>query len=50
MNDKNFFILSIVFLVAIVLSAFLDYDYLSMGLSFVAMGLCSWYIKTRTPQ
>ncbi|MDG1228752.1 MAG: hypothetical protein P8J65_04995 [Candidatus Actinomarina sp.] len=50
MNDKKFFIISIVFLVTIFLTALTDYDYLSMGLSFIAMSFCYWYIKQRTPQ
>ena len=50
MNDKKFFIISLVFLVTIFLTALTDYDYLSMGLSFVAMAFCYWYIKTRASQ
>ncbi|MDA7572346.1 hypothetical protein N8776_01425 [bacterium] len=50
MNDKKFFILSVIFLVTIVVTAFADLDYISMGLSFVAMAFCFWYIKSRSPQ
>ena len=50
MNDKKFFIISLVFLVTIVVTAFADLDYISMGLSFVAMAFCAWYIKIRSSQ
>jgi hypothetical protein len=50
MNDKKFFIISLVFLVTIVVTAFADLDYISMGLSFVAMAFCAWYVKIRSPQ
>jgi hypothetical protein len=50
MNDKKFFIISLVFLVTVVVTAFADLDYISMGLSFVAMAFCAWYIKIRSPQ
>jgi len=46
MHDKKFFIISLVFLVTVVVTAFADLDYISMGLSFVAMAFCFWYIKT----
>ena len=47
---RNIFIISLVFLVTIFLTALTDYDYLSMGLSFIAMAFCYWYIRTRAPQ
>ena len=50
MNDKKFFIISLVFLVTVVGTAFSDLDYISMGLSFVAMAFCAWDIKIRSPQ
>ena len=50
MNDKKFFIVSVFFLVTVVGTAFADLDYISMGLSFVAMAFCAWYVKIRSPQ
>jgi len=50
MNDKKFFIISLVFLVTVVVTAFADLDYIYMGLSFVAMAFCAWYVKIRSPQ
>ena len=50
MNDKKFFIISLVFLVTVVVTAFADLDYISMGLSFVAMAFCAWYVKIRSRQ
>ena len=50
MNDKKFFIISLVFLVTVVVTAFADLDYISMGLSFVAMAFCAFYIKIRSSQ
>lgn len=50
MDDKKFFILSTFFLGAILFTAVTDYDLISMGLSFAAMGVCFWYIKNRNPK
>lgn len=50
MDDKKFFILSIFFLGAIIFTAVTDYDLISMGLSYAAMGVCFWYIKNRNPK
>jgi len=50
MNDKKFFRISVAFLVTIVITALTDFDYVSMGLSFIAMAFCYWYMRTRSPQ